>query len=256
MKVIIGAFALFATATYAQQTAVNLTAKSANVSESGIPVKISILRWSTDEERTPLVAALDPAAQAAAQAASAAGGRGAGGGRGGRGGRGGGGRGDQGAAAGLDPNDPALADLVAAQGRGGRGGRGRGGDAASAKPPDPVSVLTTAIGKAPTVGYLWTNEVVGYSIKYAYRIPMPDGGERIILATDRRLGAGTVGWKPLGTAAPTDYEFTLIELRMDSKGLGEGKTSLTSKVTFESQAKTLALENYAATPAIFQSVKR
>ncbi|HYR84446.1 MAG TPA: hypothetical protein VE422_10250 [Terriglobia bacterium] len=225
---------------------VNLTAKSANIGESGIPVKISILRWSTEEERKPVVAALDPAAQAAAQAAAAAG-RGAGG----RGGRGGG-RGDQGAAAGLDPNDPTLADLVGAQARG-RGGRGRGGDA---KPLDPISTLTAAISKSATVGYLWTNEVVGYSIKYAYRTSSRDGGERIILATDRRLGAGTGGWKDVATGTPTDYEFTLIEIRMDSKGLGEGKASLTSKVTFDNEARTVALDNYAATPAILQNVKR
>src|SRR6266446_2280387 len=184
---------------------VNFTAKSANIGESGIPIKISILRWSTDEERKPLVAALDPAAQAAAQAAAAAGGRG-----------------------------------------------GRGGDA---RPADPIAALTAALGKAPTVGYLWTSEVVGYSIKYAYRIPLPDGGDRIILVTDRRLGAGTGGWK-VATGTPTDYEFTLIELRMDSKGSGEGKASLTSKVIFENEAKTLALDNYAATPAVLQNVKR
>src|SRR5262249_35924377 len=141
----------------------NLTAKSANVAEAGTPVKINILRWSTDEERNPVVAALDPVAQQAAQAAAAEGGRG---GRGGRGGA----SGDQGGAAGLDPNDPALADVIGA-GRGGRGGRGGGrggrGDAEPGKPPDPISTLTTALGKAPTVGYFWTNEVVGYSIKYA-----------------------------------------------------------------------------------------
>ena len=115
--------------------------------------------------------------------------------------------------------------------------------------------MTAALGKAPTVGYLWTSEVVGYSIKYAYRIPLPDGGERIILVTDRRLGAGTGGWK-VATGTPTDYEFTLIEIRIDSKGLGEGKASLTSKVIFENEAKTLALDNYAATPAVLQNVKR
>jgi len=225
-----------------------LTAKSANVAQSGTPIKLNILRWSTDDERKPIVAALDPAAQeAAAQAAASSGGRG---------GRGrGGARGDQGAAAGLDPNDPALADLVAA-GRGGRGGRGRGGrgDAEPAKPADPIVTLTGALNKAPTVGYLWTNEVVGYSIKYAFRASLPDGGERIILATDRRLG-GTVGWKP-ATGTPTDYEFTLIEIRMDSKGMGEGKSSLTSKVVFDNEAKTIALDNYSATPAVLQNVKR
>src|SRR5437868_1658557 len=72
---------------------VTLSAKSANVAEPGIPVNISILRWSTDAERNPVVIALDPVAQAAAQAAAAAGGRG-GGARAARGG--------------LDPNDPAL----------------------------------------------------------------------------------------------------------------------------------------------------
>jgi hypothetical protein len=116
-------------------------------------------------------------------------------------------------------------------------------------------MLTGAIGKAPTVGYLWTNEVVGYSIKYAHRIASPDGSERIILATDRRLGAGTAAWK-ISAGTPTDYEFTVFELRLDPKGIGEGKTSLTTKVVLDKQAHTIALENYAAAPAILQNVKR
>ena len=77
--------------------------------------------------------------------------------------------------------------------------------------------------------------MTGYSIKYAYRAALPDGGERIILATDRRLGAHTTAWQPLGAealakAAVMDYEFTVIEMRLDPKGLGEGKASLTTKV--------------------------
>jgi hypothetical protein len=154
-----------------------------------------------------------------------------------------------------------MADVDAQPARGGRGGGrgGRGGDAAAGapKPPDPISVLAEAINKAPTVGYLWTNETVGYSIKYAYRISSPDGSERIILATDRRLGAGTAGWKPAAAmGTPTDYQFTLIELHIDSKGSGEARASLTSKVVFDPQAKTPVVENYAATLPIFQNVKR
>ncbi len=42
------------------------------------------------------------------------------------------------------------------------------------------------------------------------------------------------------TAAATDYEFTLIEMRMNSKGSGEGKTSLATKVIVDGDAKTLA----------------
>ena len=35
-----------------------LTATSANVKETGAPVRIRIFRWSNDEERTPLITAL------------------------------------------------------------------------------------------------------------------------------------------------------------------------------------------------------
>jgi len=194
--------------------AINLTAKSANVTESGTPVKINLLRWSSDEERNSLLEAMNPTAPAPGAAA--------GGGRGGRG--------------------------------GGRGGRG---DAAGAPaPPNPIASLTTAIGKAPTLGYIWTNEVTGYSIKYAYRVSSSDGGDRIILATDRRLGGSTPSWKLAAASTPTDYEFTVIEIRLDPKGVGEGKTSLTTKVAVDQAAKTIALENYSATAPMLQSVKR
>jgi hypothetical protein len=43
---------------------------------------------------------------------------------------------------------------------------------------------------------------------------------------------------------------------MNSKGVGEAKTTLTSKVVFDAQAKTLTLDNYAASPAILQNVNR
>ncbi len=116
--------------------------------------------------------------------------------------------------------------------------------------------MTTALGKAPTIGYIWTNDVTGYSIKYAYRSPQPAGGERIVLATDRRLGAYSSAWKPAAAATPTDYEFTVIEIRLDAKGSGEGKTSLTTKVVVDGDAKTIALENYGATVTMLQGVKR
>jgi hypothetical protein len=109
---------------------------------------------------------------------------------------------------------------------------------------------------AQTVGYLWSSESAGYSLRYAYRLPQPGGGERIILATDRRLGAWNDLWKPSGGATPTNYDFSIIELRVDAKGVGEGKTSLTGKVTVDSTANTLALDGYAGLPVVFKDVKR
>lgn len=202
---------------------VSFAATSGHVSQPGSPVNIRVLRWSTDEERRPVVAALNPAPPAAAQATPpSAGGDRSGGARAGRGGRG-----------------------------GGRGGRG-----APNVPLTPTAALTAAIGRAPTLGYIWTNDVTGYAIKYAHRLSLPDGGERIILATNRRLGAHVQGWTPVAAEALTDYEFTLIEIRLDSRGLGEGKTSLTTKVVVDDSAKTVALENYVAAPAVLQNVKR
>jgi hypothetical protein len=204
---------------HAQQEDILFTATSANVAEPGIPVRLRILRWSTDEERDRLVTAMNPPPPPPPPAAGEPGGGGRGGGRGGRGGRGG----------------------------------------APAAPLTPIASLTAAIGSAPTIGYVWTTDVTGYSIKYAYRAPLPQGGERIILATERRLGAHTQGWTPVG-AAPSNAElsdaaFTLIEIRLDPTGVGEGKASLTTDVMIDTEARTIALENYAAAPAILQGVR-
>lgn len=113
-------------------------------------------------------------------------------------------------------------------------------------------------GAMPTFGYLWTSASAGYSIRYAYRIPQSDGGQRIILMTDRPLGAWTPDvWTPTGASASPDQDsFSIIELRLNRSGQGEGRTSLTTKVTFEAATKSLALENYGAQPVILKGVAR
>lgn len=187
-----------------------LTLRAVGVGTTDVPLTIEVFRWSSDAERSPLMAALapappPPAAPAAATEAA------------GRGGRGGG-------------------------GRGGRGGRGGGA------PADPMARLTAAVKAAPTVGFVWGDGVTGYSIKYAWRAPEADAGtERIVLVTDRRLGAHAPDWSPApGPAA--DAEFTVIEMRVAAKGAGEGKTSLATKIALDAAAKTLALEGYASAP--------
>jgi hypothetical protein len=109
----------------------------------------------------------------------------------------------------------------------------------------------------PTVGYLWTSASAGYSIRYAYRIAGTDGGQRIILLTDRKLGAWSPdAWKPIAAATPDPSSFSVIELRLNRAGQGEGKTSLTTKVTFDSAIKSIALENYAAQPVILKGIAK
>ena len=57
---------LLGTVVFGQQPVLKLTARSANVNEPGNNVRIEILRWSTDQERNQLVAALTPPAPAPA----------------------------------------------------------------------------------------------------------------------------------------------------------------------------------------------
>jgi len=112
------------------------------------------------------------------------------------------------------------------------------------------------LGNAPIVGHLWSSEVAGYSLRSASKIAEPDGGERIVLITDRRLGAWNDLWKPAGAGAVTEYEFSVIELHLNSKGEGEGKVSLATKVTADSAAKIIALESYSASPVVLKNVRR
>ena len=142
------------------------------------------------------------------------------------------------------PPPPPAPPAGAAAGRGGRAGRagGRGG----APPPSTAARLSAAVKAAPTLGYIWGDGVTGYSIKYAWR-----AADRIVLITDRRLGAHAPEWG-LGAGPSPDAEYTLIELRLDAKGTGEGKTSLSANVVMDAAANTLALDGYAAAPAMIR----
>jgi hypothetical protein len=239
-----------------------LTATSDNVSSAGETIKLNLNKWSTDAERDQFVAAWSMTASANAR----------GGGAGGRGG--GAGRGGNGAARGAAATAPAAAPADAAPdlpvdpdavplpaaaparggGGGGRGGRG-GGGGANAAVVTPAGSLFTALQNGPVNGYMWTSEVTGYAIRYAYKLPLPNGGQRIILATDRRLGASNATWKPAGASTPTDYEFTVMEFRLGPKGDGEGKASLTGKVTVDAASKSIALDGYDALPVVFKAIK-
>jgi hypothetical protein len=54
----------------------------------------------------------------------------------------------------------------------------------------------------------------------------------------------------------TDYAFSVIELRLNSKGEGEGKGVVGGKIVVDGGAKTLSLDSYNSLPIILRSVKR
>jgi hypothetical protein len=119
------------------------------------------------------------------------------------------------------------------------------------------SAMAAALEKIPTVGYIWGSGSLGYSLRYAQKLTLPNGGERVIVVTDRPLGSwGREAWKATGQVAAPGYPFTVVELRLNKQGPGEGKMSLAGKVTVDADAKTITLENYAAVPVLISNVKR
>jgi hypothetical protein len=143
------------------------------------------------------------------------------------------------------PPAPAAPAAAAA----GRGRAGRGGGRGNAAPPiSPEARIAAAIKAAPTFGYIWGDAATGYSIKYAWRSSSTGGAERIVLVTDRRLGSHAAPLKSAPGAA-SEQDYTVVEMRIDAKGSGEGKTSLSTRVVMDATTNTLALDGYAAAPA-------
>ena len=120
-----------------------------------------------------------------------------------------------------------------------------------------IDALQPQLAGKPSLGFLWTDSSVGYLIRYAARSPLPGGGERIVIATDRLLGSyGLQPWQPAPPAAPTPYPFTVLELQIDGKGKGEGTLSLAARVAVDAETHTLGLEQFATAPRLLKNVKR
>ena len=71
-----------------------------------------------------------------------------------------------------------------------------------------------------------------------------------MLATDR-----PVGFAEAATNSRTmDYPFTLVELRLDKDGHGEGKLSVATKLTLNDNV--LVIEDYADQPVMLTDVRK
>jgi hypothetical protein len=112
--------------------------------------------------------------------------------------------------------------------------------------------LLDALQDMPRMGYFRANGSLGWDIHFARKLPLPDGGERVVLATDRRIGF----WEATNRPRSIDYPFTVIELRVNGDGDGEGKMSVATKITGDKENGIITLENYGTQPVLLQSVRR
>jgi hypothetical protein len=110
--------------------------------------------------------------------------------------------------------------------------------------------LLSALQDQKPVGTISTPGSVAYDLRYAREMTTAEGQRRIVLGTDRPMGF----WEASNQARSADYPFTLIEMRLDKSGNGEGKLSIATKLTLENN--TLVIENYANQPVMLNEIKQ
>jgi hypothetical protein len=102
------------------------------------------------------------------------------------------------------------------------------------------------------VGHFGAPGRLSWDLRFARRIPLVEGGERVVLVTDRRISF----WEARNQPRSIDYPFTVIELRLNAEGEGEGKMSLATKVIHDKDNNMITLENYNLQPVLLTKVKR
>ncbi len=119
------------------------------------------------------------------------------------------------------------------------------------------SEIAKALAKLPTVGYIWpASSPVGYSLKYAQRTSLPEGGERITLVTDKRMGSYDFkGWSVPTPVAP-DLPYSVVELDVPSSGTGTGRLSLAAEVMLDEPNSTVSLAAGSPAANVLTNVKR
>jgi hypothetical protein len=92
---------------------------------------------------------------------------------------------------------------------------------------------------------------LGNPLRYAWQTAQPEGGRRIVIATDRYIGFNEARNQP----RTIDYPFTLFEIRVDKAGEGQGKMAVATKISFDKKKNAIELENYSSEPVRLNNVK-
>jgi hypothetical protein len=111
--------------------------------------------------------------------------------------------------------------------------------------------LLKALQEMPKVGYIRTSTSLGWDLHYARQNPLPDGGRRIVFATDRPIGFREAANQPRSM----DYPFTVVEMQFDKDDKGVGKILPGTKL-FIDKDNNLVLENYGQQPVRFNEIKK
>jgi hypothetical protein len=112
--------------------------------------------------------------------------------------------------------------------------------------------LLDALQDMPVMGHFGAPGSLSWDIHFARKMPLPDGGERVVLITDRRIGF----WEAANQPRSIDYPFTFIDIRLNRDGQGEGKMSLATKVIYDKKDNMISLEDFQNSPVLLNNIRR
>jgi hypothetical protein len=99
------------------------------------------------------------------------------------------------------------------------------------------------------VGRIRTPDALGYNLHYAHQTPRPDGGRRIVIATDRPISFWEQWYRP----RTVDYPFTIVQMEFGAEGRGTGTISYATKI--RAYDTVIELEDFASSPIMLNDVR-
>jgi hypothetical protein len=106
-----------------------------------------------------------------------------------------------------------------------------------------------ALRSTEPVGFIRTPDSIGYDLHYAHQTAGEDGGRRIVVATDRPIGAWEAWYRP----RTIEYPFTVIQMQIGRDGKGSGTMSYATKVI--AHDNIVELENYSTAPVMLTEIE-
>ncbi|MBI2827798.1 MAG: hypothetical protein HYX77_00825 [Acidobacteria bacterium] len=111
-----------------------------------------------------------------------------------------------------------------------------------------IGRVPDALREMTAAGYLNWPGGSSHTIRYARRVPRSDGGQDLVLITDVAVHAW---WRAGGR--PENDRFSVIQLRLNNQGAGEGKVSF-GTVTANQEAGVML--DYGREPVVFADVQQ
>src|SRR5262245_33033504 len=79
------------------------------------------------------------------------------------------------------------------------------------------------------------NYRLGWDLRYAWHEALPEGGERIVVATDRFMTM----WEAVNNPRSADYPFTILQMQLGKDMKGDGRMTAFTMVKFDKKKNVI-----------------